>query len=55
MFSVLDMTDLYILFKIVALFSPTSSFTAWLTSAEYHEDVKLFHLVARIFLSQFPH
>ena len=34
MFSVLDMTDLCILCKMVALFSPTNSFTAWLTSAE---------------------
>ena len=35
MFSVLDMTDLCIFCKMVALFSPTGSFTAWLTSAEY--------------------
>ena len=48
-FNVLDMTDLCILCKMVALFSPTSSFQ------NINNDVILFYLLARIFLSQFPH
>ena len=61
MFSLIDLTDPWILYKIVALFSPTSSFRHCLTHSSLisckniNNDFILFHLVARIFSSQFLH